>query len=60
MVKHEKTVGVDSYYAEYGPIVLIADYKLHYNMEIIKRFIDEGKIGQLNPYSSNHHSTLNP
>jgi DNA invertase Pin-like site-specific DNA recombinase len=40
--------------AEYGN--LIADYRLIFNFEIIKKFIDEGKIHQLNPYSSNYYS----
>jgi site-specific DNA recombinase len=37
-----------------------ADYKIHFNPEIIKRFIEEGKIGQLNINSSDNNTSSHP
>ena len=39
-----------------GPGGVDAEYKLHYNSEIIKRFIEEGKIKQLNTNSTDYYS----
>ena len=47
----------DESHPEDGPVGPIADYKLHINPQIIKRFIDEGKIKRLWQDSSDYNAS---